>query len=156
MTTLTAVERFGIDDLFAAYHWALDTGDVEGFVDTFAGDGRVLLQTPRGLQRYDGRDGLVGLVEALRAWDPFPGCQHHAGQVLAERIDGERLRLRSFVLVAECRGEPPYALRFAGRSDDRVRLVDGRWRFERRFVRLWHDDAIVNRFMDQDLEETKA
>ena len=156
MTTLTAVERFGIDDLFSAYHWALDTGDVEGFVDTFADDGRVLLQTHRGLQRYEGRDGLVGLVEALRAWDSFPGCQHHAGQLLAERIDGERLRLRSFVLVAECRGEPPYALRYAGRSDDRVRLVDGRWRFEERHVRPWHGDALVNGGLDSNIEETSA
>jgi hypothetical protein len=141
---LSAADRFAIEDLFAVYHWAMDTGDVDGFADTFTDDGLVLLDITRRHTRHQGRCELIGLAESLRAWNPFPGCQHHAGQLLIDAQGGRHCRVRSFCFVAECRGEPPYTLRLAGRSDDLlVRHGDG-WRFEQRHVRLWHGDARVN------------
>jgi hypothetical protein len=49
--------------------------------------------------------------------------------------------------VAECRGEPPYAIRFTGRSDDRLVCRDGHWLFEERIVRLWQREAVDNRLL---------
>ena len=146
MRPVDAADRFAIEDLFAVFHWALDTGDVEGFADCFADGGRMLLRTQRGEMRYQGRDGMIAMAETFRAWDRFPGCQHFAGQLLIELgDDGQSGRARSFCMVAECRGEPPYALRYAGRSDDRLRRSGERWLFEERQVRLWHGAALVNR-----------
>ena len=42
---LGAADRFAIEDLFSIYHWALDTGDVDGFADTF-GDGLKTISGP--------------------------------------------------------------------------------------------------------------
>lgn len=142
-SVLTAADRFAIEDLFSVYHWALDTADVEGFADTFVEDGRVELQIMNHTTHYQGRAGFVDLAESLRVWDRFPGCQHYAGQLLIEG-DSDRCRVRSFVFITDCRGKPPYELRFAGRSDDRLVRYNGRWLFEQRLVRLWHGDGMRN------------
>jgi len=141
-----AADRLAIEDLFALFHWALDTGDVEGFADCFVDGGRMQLQAQHSSMHYEGREGLIAMAETFRAWDRFPGCQHFAGQPLIE-LDDDGLggRVRSFCMVAECRGEPPYALRYAGRSDDRLRRSGERWLFEERQVFLWHGEAMVNR-----------
>jgi hypothetical protein len=136
MRPLRADDLFAIEDRLSLYHWALDTGDVDGFADLFVESGAVVVEVRSRTRRYEGREGLIDLVESLRTWDLFPGCQHYAGQVLIEG-DASRCRVRSYCLVAECRGEPPYAIRFTGRSDDRMVCRDGRWLFEERIVRLW-------------------
>jgi hypothetical protein len=141
---LGAADRFAIEDLFSIYHWALDTGDVDGFADTFVEGGAVVVEVMSRTKRYEGRAGLIDLVESLRAWDRFPGCQHYAGQMLIEG-DAAQCRVRSDCFVAECRGEPPYAIRFTGRSDDRLVCRDGHWLFEERIVRLWQREAVDNR-----------
>ena len=54
--------------------------------------------------------------------------------------------LRSFAMVTECDGEPPYTLRFTGWYEDHaVKGADGRWRFRQRIVRLW-DGAVLSLF----------
>jgi hypothetical protein len=138
---LSAADRFAIEDLFSLYHWALDTGDVDGFADTFIEGGSVLVEVNSRTRLYQGRTGLVDLVESLRTWDLFPGCQHYAGQLLIEG-DSAQCRVRSYCLVAECRGEPPYAIRFTGRSDDRLVCRDGQWLFAERVVKLWQGDPM--------------
>jgi hypothetical protein len=138
---LGADDRFAIEDLFSIYHWALDTGDVDGFADTFVEGGSVTVEVRSHTRRYQGRDGLIDLVESLRTWDLFPGCQHYAGQMLIEG-DSTQCRVRSYCLVAECRGEPPYAIRFTGRSDDRLVCRDGQWLFAERVVRLWQGNPM--------------
>ena len=139
---ITAADRFAIKDLFSIYHWALDTGDVDGFADTFVeGGGAVVVEVMSRTKRYEGRAGLIDLAESLRAWDRFPGCQHYAGQLLIEG-GAAQCRVRSYCFVAECRGKPPYAIRFSGRSDDRLVCRDGPWLFEERIVRLWQGEAV--------------
>jgi hypothetical protein len=145
VSRLSAADRFAIEDLFALYHWALDTADVDGFTDTFVEDSVVDLQFMGRISRHRGRAGLVDLAESMRAWNRFPGVQHFSGQQLFAPEGDNRCRVRSFVFVAECRGEPPYELRFAGRSDDLLVRHEGRWLFQQRLVRLWQDDAMCNR-----------
>ena len=143
---ITAADRFAIKDLFSIYHWALDTGDVDGFADTFVeGGGAVVVEVMSRTKRYEGRAGLIDLAESLRAWDRFPGCQHYAGQLLIEG-GAAQCRVRSYCFVAECRGKPPYAIRFSGRSDDRLVCRDGHWLFEERIVRLWQGEAVDLKF----------
>jgi len=55
------------------------------------------------------------------------------------------VRVRSFVFVTECHGEPPYLLRFTGWYDDYVvREADGAWRFRSRTIRLWDGEVLKN------------
>lgn len=142
---LRAADRFAIEDLFSLYHWAMDTGDVDSFADTFVEDSEVVVEVMSRTQCYRGRGGLIDLVESLRAWDLFPGCQHYTGQLLIEG-DATQCRVRSYCLVAECRGESPYAIRFTGSSDDRLVCRDGHWLFMQRIVRLWQGDAKFTHF----------
>ena len=140
---ISAADRLAIKDLISVYHWALDTGDVDGFADTFVEGGAVVVEVMSRTKRYEGRAGLIDLAESLRAWDRFPGCQHHAGQLRIEG-DAEQCLVRSYCFVAECRGRPPYSLRFIGRSDDRLICRDGQWLFEERVVRLWQGEAAAD------------
>lgn len=143
MATLAAADRFAIEDLFARYHWALDMADTAAFVDTLVDDAVVEIHFHAQCFRYQGAAGMAELIDRMRAWNRFPGCQHHGGQLLLE-ADEQGWRARSFLLVAEARGEPPYSVRYAGRSDDRLVRHDGQWRFGHRIVRLWDDAARRN------------
>ena len=143
-TVLTPGDRFAIADLFAAYYWALDTGDIEAFIDTLVEHGTVQLVSPSRSTRFEGRSGMIALFEGLRQWDSFAGCQHFSSQMRIEPSCTGRCHVRTFCGVVACRGEPPYRLQFAGRSDDLVVRIDDRWRFERRIVRLWAGEAVRN------------
>ena len=46
MTGISADDRFAIQDLLMAYVYATDTGDAQGYADTFAPDG--VLYTSKG------------------------------------------------------------------------------------------------------------
>ncbi len=50
-----------------------------------------------------------------------------------------------FAFVTECRGEPPYLLRFAGYYLDKVEKRQDQWLFTERIIRLW-DGAVLARF----------
>ena len=104
--------------------------------------GTVQLVSPSRSTRFEGRSGMIDLFEGLRQWDSFAGCQHFSSQMRIEPSCTGRCHVRTFCGVVACRGEPPYRLQFAGRSDDLVVRIDDRWRFERRIVRLWagHQD----------------
>jgi hypothetical protein len=144
---MTPADRFAIADMFAAYHWALDTGDIEAFIDTLVEHGSIELISPSRSTRFEGRSGMIDLFEGLRQWDSFAGCQHFSSQMRIEPLRTGHCRVRTFCGVVACRGEPPYRLQFAGRSDDIVVLSGNRWRFERRIVHLWASAALCNAFI---------
>ncbi len=45
------------------------------------------------------------------------------------KATSQRCQARSFAFVTECRGEPPYTIRFTGYYEDSVVKVDGEWLF---------------------------
>ncbi len=137
-------DRFAIEDLLARYAWALDTGDVDALVDCFLPDAVLIEDVFEEADHWRGHAELRRLGEHYRGVPNFPGRQHHVTQI---RIEGEGARraVRSFVFVSECRGEPPYLVRFAGYYEDQVVKQDGVWRFRERLVRLW-DGPVLGRF----------
>lgn len=141
---LTTEDRLAINDLLARYAWALDTGDVDAFVACFTATAVVVEEVFEEPDRWEGADGIRRLAEHFRNVPNFPGRQHHVSQLLVEG-DGQRCAARSFVLVSECRGEPPYVIRFAGYYEDQLLKSNGRWLFERRMIRLW-DGEVLKRF----------
>lgn len=145
---VTIADRMAIQDLLAKYAWALDTGDVDGFIACFTPDAVVIEEVFEEPDRWEGHANLRRLAEHYKSVPDFPGRQHHVSQVLVEGT-ARRCGVRSFAFVTECRGEPPYILRFAGYYEDRVVKVRGEWLFEQRIIRLW-DGPVLARFPGRD------
>lgn len=146
---MNAADRLDIEDLYARYNWALDTGDVEGFADTFVDDCRIVtrLYGDRSFT-YEGRQGAIDLAETLRLWSRFPGCQHVDGQLrlTADAAAGpapRTCRARGFTFMTDCRSDPPHPIRFAGHTEDRLVEVDGQWLFVERIIALWEGDVLA-------------
>ncbi len=137
-------DRIAIQDLIARYGWALDTGDIEGLVACFTPDGVVIEEVFEDPDRWEGHEGVRRLAQHYGSSPGFPGRQHHVTQSIVEG-DSVRCSVKSFAFVTECRGEPPYTLRFTGYYDDQLVKIDGEWFFKERVIRLW-DGAVLSRF----------
>ncbi|MGB6450345.1 MAG: nuclear transport factor 2 family protein [Steroidobacteraceae bacterium] len=146
--SLTVRDRLAVHDLLARYAWALDTGDVDGFIACFTPDAVVIEEVFEEPDRWEGHDSIRRLAEHYRSVPDFPGRQHHVSQVLMEG-NSRRCAMRSFTFVTECRGEPPYVVRFAGYYEDRAVKVRGSWLFKERIIRLWDGPALA-RFPGRD------
>lgn len=140
--SLALRDRVGLHDLLAQYAWALDTGDVDGFVACFTPRAVVVEEVFEEPDRWEGHDSIRRLAEHYKSVPDFPGRQHHVSQVLMEG-NSRRCAMRSFTFVTECRGEPPYIVRFAGYYEDRAVKVRGAWLFEERIIRLWDGPALA-------------
>lgn len=140
---LSSDDRFAIQDLFARYAWSLDTGDVEGLVGCFAADAEVIEEVFEEPDHWSGHEAIRRFAEHYRAAPGFPGRQHHVSQLLLDGGPAE-CTAKSFAFVTECRGEPPYTLRFAGYYLDRLCKRDGGWLFLRRTIRLWDGEVLKN------------
>jgi hypothetical protein len=141
--TLSVEDRIAINDLFAKYAWALDTGDVDSLVACFTPDGVVIEEVFEEPDRWEGHAGIRRLGEHFRNSAGFPGRQHHITQSVFQG-GGDRCKARSFAFVTECRGEPPYTLRFAGYYDDEIVKAGGEWLLKQRIIRLWDGEVLKN------------
>ena len=141
---LPVEDRIAIQDLIARYAWALDTGDSDSLVACFTQDAVVIEEVFEDPDRWEGHEGIRGLAHHYAASPGFPGRQHHVSQSIVEG-SGARCSVKSFAFVTECRGEPPYTLRFTGYYDDQLVKVDGEWLFKERIIRLW-DGPVLARF----------
>ncbi|MDB5718473.1 MAG: snoaL-like domain protein [Sphingomonas bacterium] len=142
---LAVEDRFALQDLIAAYSWALDTGDVEALVGCFTADARMIEEVFEDPDIWEGHDGIRGLANHYFNAPGFPGRQHHVTQIQYAPQDDGSVKMRSFAFVTECEGEPPYLLRFAGWYEDHaVRDTDGAWRFQTRSIQLWDGKVLRN------------
>lgn len=141
---LTADDRFAIQDVVAKYCWALDTGDMDALVACFTPDARLIEEVFEEPDIWEGHEGIRRVSQHYANAANFPGRQHHTTQLLVEG-DSEKADAKSFIIVTECHGEPPYLVRFTGYYTDKVVKVDGQWLFKERTIRLW-DGAILSRF----------
>ena len=142
---LTPDDRFEIQDLMARYAWGMDTGDVDAFVACFAPDGVMVEEVFEEPDVWAGTEDIRRLAEQYRTIPNFPGRQHYCANLLVTGQAEGRAHARSFALVTECQGEPPYALRFCGYYDDELVKLEDRWCFAKRTVRIW-DGTVLERF----------
>ena len=145
MPTLSAEDRFALQDLIAAYSWALDTGDADALAACFTEDTRMVEEVFEDPDIWEGRDGIRAMSRHYANSPGFPGRQHHVTQVQYTPLEDGSVAMRSFAFVTECHGEPPYVLRFAGWYQDVAVKQDGEWLFKTRSVRLW-DGAVLKNF----------
>jgi len=145
MGRLVIEDRLAIQDLLAAYSWALDTGDLEGLVRLFTEDAVMIEEVFEEPDVWRGRDGIRKLTQHYFNVPNFPGRQHHVTQMQFAPQDDGSVNVRAFAFVTECHDEPPYLLRFAGWYEDNVvKEDDGEWRFRKRIVRLWDGEVLKN------------
>jgi hypothetical protein len=136
---LSVEDRLDIIDLVARHAWCVDTGDVDGWVDTFAESGIFDLS---GGRRYEGHTQLRQYMEQATRDRPFPGQQHHASQVVIEG-EGSRCHVRSYLVGTQRVSTGAAVLYALGSYSDTCIKQGGRWVFEKRIFRLWSGAAAV-------------
>ena len=137
---LTTQDRLDMQDLVARNAWALDTGDTEAFVATFAADAVLDLAA-----RHEGQAALRKFAEDFRMGDPWlPGSQHVTNQMIIEG-DGERATIRSYVQRIHRlpgRGRNNCSVVWAGYFNDVCVKTGGKWLFKERVGRAWEGKAV--------------
>lgn len=135
-TPITADDRFAVQDLLMTYVYAIDTGDAQGYADTFAVDG--VLTTSEG----ERLEGYAAILEYARRIVPKPGGrgrQHHF-QHIRFSGEGNGIRVFSFWLVAHRTSEPDATrVRSMGSCDDLCVKTAAGWRFAHRKIGRWTD-----------------
>ena len=141
MPNVPLEQRVEIEELMARYCWALDTGDFDGYADTFAEDGW-LSHWPQG--KCVGREGLKRATDSL--WYDRPnhylGRQHRFSAVIMSPEDGDLakgVRIKAFWSILQHDVETFENRVFGMGTWDTlaVKGSDGEWRFKSVEVDLW-------------------
>jgi uncharacterized protein (TIGR02246 family) len=114
-----------IRQLIARYCHLVDARRIEEWVDCFTDDGVFEL---RG-SRTQGRDALLKMGEGIR--QSGMSSRHWVTNVLVD-VDGDEATSESYLMMLSATAEPVIGV--SGVYRDRVRRVDGRWRFAERVV----------------------
>lgn len=91
---LSIEETLELHDLHARYFWATDTGDVDTYVDCFAGDGRFVMNALQIDVR--GHDGIREMAEGIRDTSSLT-TRHWANNVQFWR-EGNIVKSRCYVI----------------------------------------------------------
>ena len=140
MSVIAIEDRLAIEDLYSDYAWALDSGDVPGFLALFTEDG--LFGDTAG-NRYKGHAAISGYVTGLVTSAPFKGRMHY---ISAKRftLQGEgRIGVTSYWLVTKwAKATGAKTVEVSGHADDAFVKVGGRWLFSQRIVHYWNDTEL--------------
>ena len=128
---LTNDDRVEIRDLISRYNKAIDTGDADGYANTFAPDGQFI-----GIVgTFNGRDELRVFAAAYSTeeqYAEFASAQHWVTNVVA---DGDRSEATVFSHLQMVKPLPDGGrILLVGHYDDIVRKIDGQWLFAQRIV----------------------
>jgi hypothetical protein len=138
MANLTAEDRFGLQELFARYAWAIDTADWAGYAAVFVENALLGMNA----SRYNGRQEIYDYVKALTSDASWPGRQHYNGQILVEEGDGNRCKTRTYGEILYRERDGSCHFRSIGFYRDTCVKVDGEWMFEQRLWELCDPDGI--------------
>jgi hypothetical protein len=124
---MTTDDNEGIRGLLHAYCHHVDSGHADEWADLFTEDGTFDVQRGDfglGDGHFAGRAELRGMASHFRA----DGLHVSTNPMID--VNGDEATVSSYVLVLEGTTDP--RVRMAGRYEDRLRKVDGRWRFASR------------------------
>ena len=140
--SLTTQDRLDILDLYARQAWAFDTGDVDGYVATFAPD--AVLDLAR---QHHGQQEIRRFAEDFRAKDVgLPGSQHHVDQIVMEG-DDRRCSVHAYVTRSyrmSGRGRNNTLIIWQGYYTDSLIKDDGRWLIQQQVGRAWEGAVLEN------------
>jgi uncharacterized protein (TIGR02246 family) len=137
---LTTEDRLDILDLYARQAWALDTGDIDAYVNVFAVDGVLDLAS-----RHQGHAEIRKFAEAFRASDVgLPGAQHHVDQLV---LDGDEGRCSVHAYVTRTfrmpgRGRNNTFTIWQGYYTDTLVKQAGRWLIHEQIGRAWEGSVL--------------
>ena len=122
---LTQQDYIEIQQLYARYNHAIDSGDAEGWADTFTADGVFA-------GRFKGRDALIGFVKLWR--ERMNGAQRrHWNSNLTIAGDGKTATGSVYLMLLDI-GQKPVAVASTGTYADALVKTANGWRFTSRVV----------------------
>ncbi|HHX82668.1 MAG TPA: nuclear transport factor 2 family protein [Pseudomonadaceae bacterium] len=133
---LSSADHLAIQALLYGYAWALDTGDVDAFVDLFSTDGVLVWDAFEAPEEWRGHAALRAFAEDLRDLPSTAGRQHHVANVLATGGQGTA-RVKAYVTVHLRQPEAPHPTTVMGWYDDECVLENGQWKIRRHVIRDW-------------------
>ena len=132
----TIEDRIAIEDLYADYVWALDSGNVAAFLKLFTDDG-VFGDTADN--RYIGHDAIRGYVSGLIARPEFRGRQHIISSLRYTASEGRIGVTALWHVFKWVKSTGAKTVETAGHSDDVFVKIGARWLFNQRLVHYWND-----------------
>ncbi len=119
---LSAQDNFEIQQLYARYNNAIDSGDAEGWAATFTPDGV--------FNTFSGHDALVGFVKMWR--EKLGGAtRKHWNNNLQISGDSKEATASVYLMLVDFGTKPPSILTTGMYSDSLIKTKDG-WRFTKR------------------------
>jgi hypothetical protein len=120
--TLSSQDYQEIQQLYARYNVAIDTGDAEAYAATF---------TPEGIfNNFSGHDALVGFIKAWR--ERLNGAnRRHWNTNLLITGDGKNATGSVYLMLLDISTKPVSVAAVATYSDTLVKTANG-WRFTKR------------------------
>ena len=123
--TLSAQDYFEIQQLYARYNIAIDSGDAEGWAATFTPDGV--------FNTFSGHDALVGFIKTWR--EKLNGAtRKHWNNNLQVTGNSKEASATTYLMLVDFGTKPPSILMTGSYTDSLVKTKDG-WRFTKRMTK---------------------
>jgi hypothetical protein len=123
--TLSAQDYFEIQQLYARYNIAIDSGDAEGWAATFTPDGV--------FNTFSGHDALVGFIKTWR--EKLNGAtRKHWNNNLQVSGNAKEASATTYLMLVDLSTKPPSILMTGSYTDSLVKTKDG-WRFTKRITK---------------------
>ena len=94
---LPVADQLAIRDVLSRCAWALDTGDVDGFVGCFRDDGELVWDVFEAADRWQGAAALRHFAQFFRDQPSSAGRQHHVTNSVIDPVPGGALDRKSVV-----------------------------------------------------------
>ena len=115
-----------IRQLIARYCLLFDAHEAKEWAALFTDDGVIEI----GASRAEGTEALVQFAAAV----PAESVMRHITTNVVIDVEGDEARSQSYLTVLLPAAQSPISL--IARYEDRLRRVDGQWRFAERFVHI--------------------
>lgn len=136
--TLTVEDQLSVRQLLARYPRFLDNRDVEGYLDAFAPEGVIEMETgvTDGVSQFRevrGQTEIRAMLEGLfnRGPDTPSQLRHVVGEPVIEPSDHDGCEAHSYCVIFRLGADGPSVASIGEYTDECVKL-DGRWVFARR------------------------
>jgi uncharacterized protein (TIGR02246 family) len=120
---MTAQDYFEIQQLYARYNHAIDSGDAEGYADTFTPDG--------AFNNNAGRDALVKFVKETWVGRMNGATRQHWNTNLLINGDSKQAKGSVYLMIVDLSTKPVSVMTMAMYDDELVKTPQG-WRFTKR------------------------
>ncbi len=121
--TILIEDKLAIMELLAVYNHAIDYGDADAWLNTFTEDG-VLEGVGKPIE------GIKGLTAFVEDYVQNASPMHHWTNNHIIDIDGDTAEHRSYFIIMKL--ENPAAILATGRYKDKLKKIDGKWKFSLR------------------------